>query len=333
MDNSEEFQLNKEFNDLKPYLEEWGNYVVGVLNRYIQQLHLSGPRVQIRPNLRIKDNKSLIQKAFYRNKRYKNPIKEIEDKVGVRVVFLCLEDVEKLDVSIKSSSDWKLKEQSQDFEKDKNVTPETFKYQSNHYILCPTKPYIGVEDLSLLTCEVQIRTLAQHIYAEVSHDTVYKSSTPIIDAKIYRLLASTMAFLESTDEKILQIYDRTNPTNSSNNDRELLERLYRRFVPDYVRSYVGERIITDVFNCLGDENLKTAMASIEQYVSENEDKIRKVLDNTTTGFVLYGQEVILLLMYSLTYNQTYIIKNWPFSSESLEDLTRRMNFSTDILDV
>ena len=43
---------------------------------------------------RLKDDKSLIDKAFYRaDKQYRDPYREIEDKVGARFVVLLIEDI------------------------------------------------------------------------------------------------------------------------------------------------------------------------------------------------------------------------------------------------
>lgn len=61
--------------------------------------------------------------------------------------------------------------------------PEVFSYQSDHFILMPCEGYDSPKDINVLTCEVQVRTLLQHAYSEVSH-ALFISKTRI---KIRRL--------------------------------------------------------------------------------------------------------------------------------------------------
>jgi putative GTP pyrophosphokinase len=56
----------------------------------------------------------------------------------------------------------------------------------------------GVEVPDGMSCEVQIRTILQHAYAELCHDRIYKSSVKIpVSAK--RVVARCMALMETTD--------------------------------------------------------------------------------------------------------------------------------------
>jgi hypothetical protein len=52
-------------------------------------------------------------------------------------------------------------------------------------------------------CEIQITTLLQHSNAELSHDTVYKSSITS-QPEFHRLFAKSMAVMETTDDMLLR---------------------------------------------------------------------------------------------------------------------------------
>ena len=60
-----------------------------------------------------------------------------------------------------------------------------------------------------LTCEVQVRTLLQHAYSELSHSRIYKPSFDP-DAKVKRVIAKSMALLETTDDFFEEVNDRMN---------------------------------------------------------------------------------------------------------------------------
>ena len=58
-----------------------------------------------------------------------------------------------------------------------------------------------------LTCEIQIRTLLQHAYSEISHDSTYKG--PFMnDKEILRQLAKSMALMEATDDYFCDIFNK-----------------------------------------------------------------------------------------------------------------------------
>jgi putative GTP pyrophosphokinase len=76
----------------KPAYRRWGDLVLQRLHQLIasrvpasQAGHFS--RIPTQP--RLKDDQSLLQKAFFRpEKNYRDPFNDIEDKVGVRLVLL-----------------------------------------------------------------------------------------------------------------------------------------------------------------------------------------------------------------------------------------------------
>jgi putative GTP pyrophosphokinase len=78
-----------------PIYAAWGRFVGVTLSDAIRgrvaptklEMFLKLPVIP-----RIKEQDSILQKAFYRGKKYQNPYEEIEDKVGLRFVVLLTED-------------------------------------------------------------------------------------------------------------------------------------------------------------------------------------------------------------------------------------------------
>ena len=110
-----------------------------------------------------------------------------------------VEEQIKIIQDIVEKSDLWEKSKDVDYEAAREKTPELFGYQSVHYIVRNKNSFerdnIVVE--KNIPCEIQIRTLEQHAYAELSHDYIYKRK--IIHPQIKRNLAKIMALNETTD--------------------------------------------------------------------------------------------------------------------------------------
>ncbi|WP_395173947.1 GTP pyrophosphokinase family protein [Roseibium alexandrii] len=182
----------------------WGEFIV----RHIKELLAAklDPKqaayfVRIPATPRLKDDESLLQKAFYRPKNYSDPYVEIEDKVGVRFVVLLSDDVKIVKEAILSESTVWSAIVARDHEEEIAENPYEFNYQSVHLILRSQngQQYSGFNIPDNLPCEVQVRTLLQHAYSEVSHDTLYKPSIKTTPA-MKRAAAKSMALIEATSD-------------------------------------------------------------------------------------------------------------------------------------
>jgi ppGpp synthetase/RelA/SpoT-type nucleotidyltranferase len=186
-----------------PIYAAWGRFVAGKLSDAIQgrvaptklELFLKLPVIP-----RVKDEVSLLQKAFYRNKNYENPYEDIEDKVGLRFVVLLTDDIRTIESALNDQTDW-IATLARDFEHERDARPYEFDYQSLHYIV-RSSAAIDFEGVAIpydLPCEIQIRTLLQHAYGELTHDTIYKPNVRATP-KLKRAAAKSMALIEATSD-------------------------------------------------------------------------------------------------------------------------------------
>ncbi|MBV9882461.1 MAG: hypothetical protein JO276_05580, partial [Sphingomonadaceae bacterium] len=104
--------------------------------------------------------------------RYRDPINEITDLAGVRVIVFLRETV---------NSVCKIIASTYDIIEQEDVGERTFKqgrfgYQSIHLLVALDKrQYIGNDgDIKRAICEIQVRTILQHAWAEMEHDIQYK---------------------------------------------------------------------------------------------------------------------------------------------------------------
>ena len=330
MINLDAATLRAQFQNLHDLLEEWGKTVDAVLNAYLNSLGYSSERVQQGPASRVKDEESFIQKALYRGKNYTDPILDITDKVGTRVVLLNISDVNLVSDFIGRTDEWTVVEQAQDIDYIREHDPTEFKYQSNHFVVKPKPPRYPEEICNLMTCEIQVRTLLQHAYAETSHDTVYKKGHSD-DPKVIRSLAVTMAFLETADEKIKYIYENTQIAKSKKASLiELISELYHSFVPTYSNNQYDAGISEAFLSIYPHDFQNEALDALGDFVIKNEDDIHAALTKQRQS-TLFQQPIILLVFYAIRKKQNFTLENWPFTEESLRDVLRAMNISEDVL--
>lgn len=322
--------LREQFHDLQTKLEEWGKTVDKILNDYVKSLGYSSERIQQMAKSRVKDEESFIQKALYRGKKYTNPIIDITDKVGTRIVLLNISDVNLISDFIKKSNEWKLVEQAQDIDYIREHDPTEFKYQSNHFVVRPIPPKYSKEDCDFLTCEIQVRTLLQHAYAETSHDTVYKKGHSD-DPKVIRSLAVTMAFLETADEKIRYIYESTQKEQSAKSSLiEMMKGKYLHYVPTFNPEKYDAGITEAFLSIFPEDFFVQATDSFMNFVANNNDDIQAALDKQPLS-ILFQQPISLMAFYAIRKRQTCTIQNWPFTKESLKEVLLAMNISEDAL--
>ena len=158
---------------------------------------------------RVKTYESLEGKLRLKGSKY-HTLSDITDILGVRVITYYVDDVDRVASLVERlfTVDW---ENSVD--KRKLLEIDTFGYQSLHYICSvPDFPY---------RFEIQMRTLLQHAWSNMNHDTGYKSGVEI--PRYYLRSMSRMAgILELVDDEFSRIR------------RELAE--YRRQVQALVAS-------------------------------------------------------------------------------------------------
>nr|WP_312986609.1 hypothetical protein [Comamonas koreensis] len=152
---------------------------------------------KIPPSFRLKTEKSALSK-FDRWDSL-DSAREMHDLVGARFVVLLRTDLQVIEDVIKGFSGWSTA-RVRHFEDDFDNDPEVFDYQSIHLLIKGSRgTNINGKVLSDdVTCEIQVRTMMQHAYAELCHDKMYKNFRSI-PSSAKRLVARSMALMETTD--------------------------------------------------------------------------------------------------------------------------------------
>lgn len=311
---NEQIEFINKFKHEKKMYQAWGDYVVNVIKREIIKKDINLDEIIKIPVIpRVKKEESLIEKAFFR-KRYKNPYEEITDKVGVRFVVLVEEHIQIIKNIIESLDVWTHSEDV-DYKKDVEKNPDLFVYQSVHYIVRNKDNIInnGENIIKNTPCEIQIRTLEQHAYAEISHDTVYKKSI-VIDSKIKRMLSRSMALNETTDELFGKVYSMIGERKRMYNEFNALFKKY------YAFSEMSEKINKSIYDSIENfiYNHKIKVEQVNAFLEEKKFIIENVKEKEPLN-LLYKQPMVYLLYY--------LAKNYP------EELKEEWFMTEDVLEM
>jgi putative GTP pyrophosphokinase len=317
-----EIDFRTRYQKDEPVLQAWGayvtDYVIGEIEQHLGEKGSVANFLKTPSVPRVKSLASLVSKAFYRGYEWIDPYTEITDKVGSRFVVLLLKEIDVLSNIVRGGPDWTC-EQSRDFEKDKRENPTIFAYQSVHFIVKANKCLhcSGIMIPEDTPCEVQIRTLMQHAFSEMSHDTVYK---PQIKASpdLYRLMARCVALIETTDEEFKEA-DVEISKVESNFEQQLtvFEQLYKETVHlDSCRHMQTCAFIYDKMKAIFAE---ATPDKVQRFVKDRPrlgETIKKHLDSE----FLYTQPLILPLLYAIDSDSRAVEASFPYLHSRLEPM-------------
>lgn len=156
---------------------------------------------------RLKTEKSIIDKLNKKGYEVttKNMILHVHDIIGIRIVCSFLDDVYDIVDKIKSSKQFKIKE-----EKDYIKNPKTTGYMSYHLIVLV--PIYLNETVEHVEAEIQIRTSAMDFWASIDHKVQYKFPSEIPE-EVKKEMYNCSLDIRKLDEKMQQLNEFVNKYN------------------------------------------------------------------------------------------------------------------------
>lgn len=153
---------------------------------------------------RTKSADSFKKKLENPSKSYDDPIADMPDICGCRIITYYHDDVQKIGRLVKSQFDVVEEELSH---QQTAIDADRFGYLSAHYVVKLGGARGGLlewSSYSHLHCEIQIRTVVQHAWSAVSHALQYKSETRI-PSMLQRRLYRIAGLFELADEEFVGI--------------------------------------------------------------------------------------------------------------------------------
>lgn len=200
-------EASKLLADYNGCISLYRDYEVACHDLLLKLLATEGLRVHSVTS-RTKDVDSLQRKVLQEGKDYQ-ALTDITDLVGLRVITIFADEVDRIGALIEREFST---DPDNSVDKRKALDPDRFGYLSVHYV-CRFSLARGAlteyRRFGDLTCEIQVRSILQHAWAEIEHDLGYKTpaAIPVITRRQFYRLAG---LLELADDEFINIRNALN---------------------------------------------------------------------------------------------------------------------------
>jgi putative GTP pyrophosphokinase len=246
-----DFELHKlktsaEYLKIRPHYDEFAGVVRKILSEVFDARDLRVHSIEAR----AKEIESFARKVEEPSEtdpgkpKYPNPLADITDLAGVRVITFFPRTLEKVGEII--LSEFNVIEK---FDKAQVLLEEEkFGYASIHYLVRLKGNRTELLEYSRfkgLVAEIQVRTILQHAWAEIEHDIQYKS-VETIPSSIRRRFMSLAGMLEIGDREFQAIQDEDESMRKSARQSVQQGALDNvEITPDALRAYLDRKLGPD----------------------------------------------------------------------------------------
>lgn len=181
------------------------NYAVKLKILLIDLLDAHNIKYQV-VEARAKEVDSFREKITRAGKVYDNPLADLSDLCGARVIVYYKDDVEKVDAML--ASQFSVIERVTIHQQD-SLDADRFGYLSSHFVVKLDEKRHNLDEWKFaikFRAEIQVRTVIQHAWSAVSHALQYKKETAI-PSRLRRRLFRIAGLFELADEEFVGIRD------------------------------------------------------------------------------------------------------------------------------
>lgn len=193
-------QLESEYRIAAPVAKSFCTEITRQISKLLEDQNIS---LGVPLQSRVKDWNSIVDKLGRINLNI-NGIKELNDLIGFRLILLFRRDLERV---------CEMLEQTfmviDRYDTQERLSEDQFGYSSIHFIVRPPESWLALPTFASfegLRAELQVRTLAQHIWAAASHILQYKKESSV-PPSVKRSIFRVSALLETVDlefERVLE---------------------------------------------------------------------------------------------------------------------------------
>lgn len=179
--------------------------IAAALQEHVADCFKGQPRID-RISARAKDIASFVEKARKQEDgkpKYSEPLDQIQDQIGCRIITFFLADVPRIDALVMKyfrAIEYKDRIPESEWE---------FGYFGRHYVLLLPDDAVDENiDRSMVPrfFELQIKTLFQHAWSEAEHDLGYKPGEEPLTSEQKRRLAFTSAQAWGADQIFNELF-------------------------------------------------------------------------------------------------------------------------------
>jgi putative GTP pyrophosphokinase len=196
---ADQTRLLDEYESARSQYHDFAKALAGLMQNLLSHRKIQTHSVAFRG----KDATSLAGKLRRPDKSYAN-LTDITDLAGVRITTYFADDVDLVAELLRS--EFSLDQQAS-VDKRQFSDPNQFGYRSLHYVLSFGASRDALSEYRTFAgfkCEVQVRSILQHAWAEIEHDLGYKSAAGV-PAILRRRFARIAGLLELADDEFSSI--------------------------------------------------------------------------------------------------------------------------------
>lgn len=185
-------KLKKDYDERRNSAEKFRSVLVQQIEELISRDNIS---LAVPIDSRVKTWSSISSKIDRSNLELKN-ILQLNDFVGIRLILLFKRDLDKCRKLVEENLEIVEQEDTAS-----RLDESQFGYQSYHYVIKLPEKWLStptLSDFSEYKAEIQVRTIAQHIWAAASHNLQYKQEDNVPET-VRRSIYRVSALLETVD--------------------------------------------------------------------------------------------------------------------------------------
>lgn len=257
---------------------------------------------------RAKEPLELFKKQL--RKKYEHPWSDCADIIGARVVVATSSERSEVVASLQESSQFDVLEiENQEVESD----PSKIRYQGLHVHV--TSDFVHRPDGSPMQCEVQVRTAAQHAWAETEHRYIYKKGE--VPHNVKRHFNRLLVLMELFD---LELEAGVRMARELDGFRRLELSHYLEISMNHLTHVPGDAQLTmsaiEQFETAGLGSTTELRAIVDVYMRDNLSEVQRIIDefgpeseshDVASGWIFTQGELLLIL--ALLQRDEYQLSN------------------------
>lgn len=262
--------------------------------------------IQAKITYRLKDNDSLIKKIARKSSTYNS----IHDKVGVRIIAYFKKQMETIDNLLVENLNYLIKKRENMID---NQKENEFGYQSIHYDFC--KIVDGMECF----CEVQLRTICQDNWSELSHELAYKTEIDL-PKNIIREMNALSALFELADNQFQLIQNLISDLPDTNPVKILnyLEKFFYTYLGSHYDKELSLYFLKHIENLYENTN---PLLTLDEFINSYRENIEKIVQEYSNN-LFFTQPEIIIILEQLQNKKYKFISYWNtlYPIEELEEI-------------
>jgi ppGpp synthetase/RelA/SpoT-type nucleotidyltranferase len=284
--------------------QDFARSVASILERCLEDKHIKPQSISYRAKKPDEfERKAARPIPGSLSAKYSDPLTQITDKAGVRVITYFLSNVDEVASII--SDEFEVIERTLKASDE----PDRFGYTSLHFLVKYPDSRTQLTEYRLfndLIVEIQVRTILQHAWAEIEHDIRYKSPSLLPEA-ISRRFGSLAGLIEIADREFQAIEDENRAIREDARRNLRQGRLdVIEITPDSLQAYLDMKYgsdgrmrewsygwTTNLLRQLGFTNLAQIDECIRGY---DDDLISRILFGSRMGQLTRFEQVLLASM-------------------------------------